>query len=109
MRRTAVFILSAAINVSTIPAIAAESMSIRKSGVASWETAVSQSTDVGDTEKSCRDYAASFHESVMRQVAARLAGGGRTLIVLDTVIDGFNDLFATRCGDFRQRQPARAR
>ena len=99
MRRTAVFIVSAAINASMISAIAAESMSIRKIDVASWETAVSQSTDVGDTEKSCRNYAASFHKSVMRrQAAARLAGGGRTLILLNSVIDGFNDLFATKCG-----------
>jgi hypothetical protein len=101
MRRTAVLIVSAAINASTIPTVAAESTSIKDIDPPSARqtTAVSQSTDAANTEKTCRGYAASFEESVMRrQAAARLAGGERTLILLDSVINGFNDLLATNCG-----------
>jgi hypothetical protein len=101
MRRTAVLIVSAAINASAIPTVAAESTSIKDIGVPSARraTAVSQSTDTADTEKTCLGYAASFQESVMRrQASARIAGGDRTLILLDSVIDGFNDLLARKCG-----------
>jgi hypothetical protein len=100
MRRTAVLILSAAINLSTIPAVAAGSTSIKDTDIlhARRVTLVSQATDAADKEKTCRGYVVSFQESVMRrQVAARLAGGARTLILLDSVINGFNDLLATKC------------
>jgi hypothetical protein len=100
MRTTAVLIVSAAINASTIPAVAAET-SIKDIDVlgARRATAVSQSTDATDTEKTCRGYAASFQRSEMRrQAATRLADGGRTLILLDSVINGVNDLLATKCG-----------
>jgi hypothetical protein len=47
----------------------------------------------------CRAYAASFYESVtLRQTAARCADGQRNLAVLDSEVNAFNDLLATRCG-----------
>jgi hypothetical protein len=101
MRKTAVLIASAVISGSTIPAVAAQSTSIKDIDIpgARRVTAVSQSVDAADTEKTCRGYVASFQESVMRrQAAAKLAGGERAVILIDSVINGFNDLLATKCG-----------
>ena len=97
MRRIAVLIVSAAINASTIPAVAAE-----KDVDASWARSAmvhSQAASATDNEKACRAYAASFYESVMlRQAAAIRVDGARTLLMLDTVINAFNDLLAAKCG-----------
>ena len=101
MRRIAVLIASAAINASTIPAVAAEYTSnktIYASGARS-ATIHSRPADAADNEKTCRAYAASFYESVMlRQAAADRVDGAQVLAALDTVINAFNDLFATKCG-----------
>jgi len=102
MRRIAVLIASAAINASAIPAIAAEyplNKGVDASG-ARRATVQSQPVSTADNEKTCRAYAASFYESVMlRQAAASRVDGARVLAVLDTVINGFNDLLATKCSD----------
>ena len=95
MRRIAVLIASAAINASTIPAVAAEYTSNKDI----WGTVQSQSANAADKEKACRAYAASFYESVMlRQAAANRVDGERVLAVLDSAINAFNDLLATKCG-----------
>jgi len=92
MRRIAVLIASAAINASTIPAVAAESSNKNM-------TVHSQPADATDNEKTCRAYAASFYESVMlRQGAAKRVDGAQVLAALDSVINAFNDLLATKCG-----------
>src|SRR5215475_664918 len=100
MRRIFVLIASAVINASTIPALAAEctsSKDIDASRVRS-ATVRCQPVNVTDNEKICRAYAASFYESVMlRQAAARRVDGERVLIVLDSVINAFNDLLAMKC------------
>ncbi len=97
MRRIAILIASAAINASTIPAVAAE-----KDVDASWARPAmvhSQAANVADNERACRAYAASFYESVMRrQAAAGRVDGARVLSALDSVINAFNDLLATKCG-----------
>ena len=101
MRRIAVLIASAAINASTIPAVAAECTSIKDidASRSRWEMLRSQPAKAADKEKTCRAYAASFYESVtLRQAAAGCADGGRNLAVLDSEINAFNDLLATRCG-----------
>ena len=101
MRRIAVLIASAAINASMIPAVAAECTSNKDIGASCtrWATVQSQPANAVDKEKSCRAYAASFYQSVMlRQVAARRVEGARVLVALDSVINGFNDLLATKCG-----------
>src|SRR5215813_13674111 len=100
MRRIAVLIASAAIKASTIPAVGAECTSIKATDAscARRSTVQSQPADAADKEKSCRAYAASFYESVMlRQVAAKRADGERVLAALDSVINAFNDLLATKC------------
>ena len=97
MRRIAVLIASAAINASTIPALAAECGS-NKEFCARWTAVQSQPADDASKEKTCRAYAASFYESVMlRQVAARRVDGAPVLAALDSVINAFNDLLATKC------------
>ena len=98
MRRIAVLIASAAINVSTISAVAAECTSNKE--FCARRTAVQgEQADAVSKEKTCRAYAASFYESVMlRQAAASRVDGARVLTALDSVINAFNDLLATKCG-----------
>jgi len=101
MRRIAVLIASAAINASTIPAVAAECTSNKDidASCTRWATVQSQPANAAEKEKSCRAYAASFYQSVMlRQVATQRVDGTRVLAALDSVINAFNDLLATKCG-----------
>jgi len=101
MRRIAVLIASAAINASTIPALAAECTSIKDidASRSRWELLRSQPAKAADRERICRAYATSFYESVtLRQAAARCADGERDLALLDSEINAFNDLLATKCG-----------
>ena len=98
MRRAAAVIASVAIISSSTFAFAAECTS-SKEFCSRWAAAQSQPADATDRDKSCRAYAASFYESVMlRRVAAERVDGARVLIALDSVINAFNDLLATRCG-----------
>jgi phage gp37-like protein len=101
MRRITVLIASALINASTIPGLAAESTSNKdvKPAPAVSATVHGKAADAADNEKTCRAYAASFYESVMlRQASASRVDGARVLAALDSVIDAFNDLLATKCG-----------
>lgn len=101
MRRICVLIASVVIHASTIPALAADCTANKDidASCTRWPTMQSQPTSVEDKEKSCRGYAASFYRSVMlRQVAASRVGGERELAALDSVINAFNDLLATKCG-----------
>jgi hypothetical protein len=101
MRRILVLIASAAINASTIPAVAAECTSIKDidASRSRWELLRSQPDKAADREKTCSAFAASFYESVtLRQAAASCAAGGRNLAALDFEINAFNDLLATKCG-----------
>jgi hypothetical protein len=100
MRRIAVLIASAAISASTIPAVAAECTSNKDidASCTRWATVQSQPANAAEKEKSCRAYAASFYQSVMlRQVATQRVDGARVLAALDSVINAFNDLLATKC------------
>jgi hypothetical protein len=101
MRRIAVLIASAAINASTIPAVAAECTSNKDidASCTRWATVQGQPANAAEKEKSCRAYAASFYQSVMlRQVATQRVDGAQVLAALDSVINAFNDLLATKCG-----------
>ena len=98
MRRIAILIVSAVINASTLPAVAAECTS-NQEFCARWAAAESQPADAASKEKTCRAYAASFYESVMlRKIAAQRVDGAPVLAALDSVINAFNDLLATKCG-----------
>ena len=102
MRRLAVLIASAAMNVSTIPVLASECAVDRDIDAyrTRWAAVRSKYANAGDKEKICRTYAVLFHEFVMlRQTAASCAQGGRNLALLDSEIDAFNDLLATKCND----------
>jgi hypothetical protein len=100
MKRIAVLIVSAAINASTIPALAAECTSKDINGsCARWATVSSQPANAVDNEKTCHAYAASFYESVvLRKAAANRIDGAQVLALLDSAINAFNDLLATKCG-----------
>jgi hypothetical protein len=101
MRRLLVLVTSAAINASAVPAIAAECTSIKDihASRSRWETLRSQPAREADKVKACRAYAASFYESVtLRQAAATCATGERIIVALDSEINAFNELLATKCG-----------
>ena len=101
MRRITVLIASALISASTIPGLAAESTLNKNVDAAHAVSATvhSQPANAADNEKTCRAYAASFYESVMlRQAAAGRGDGAWVLTALDSVINAFNDLLATKCG-----------
>jgi hypothetical protein len=101
MRRLLVLVASAAINASAVPAIAAECTSIKDidASRSRWETLRSQPAREADKDKACRAYAASFYESVThRQAAATCATGVRNVAALDSEINAFNELLATKCG-----------
>src|SRR5438046_6840887 len=100
MRRISVLIASALINASTIPGLAAESTLNKDVNAARAVSATvhSKPANAADNEKTCRAYA-SFYKSVMlRQAAAGRVDGAWLLIALDSVINAFNDLLATKCG-----------
>jgi hypothetical protein len=101
MTRVTVLIASAAINASAIPAVAAECTSIKDidASRSRWELLRSQPAKTANQETICRAYATSFYESVtLRQAAAKCTDVGRNLAVLDSEINAFNDLLATKCG-----------
>lgn len=101
MSRLIVLIVAAAINASTIAAVASECASNKDvdASRARWEMLRSQPAKVADREKTCRAYADSFYESVtLRQAAAKCLNGERILAALDSEINTFNDLLATKCG-----------
>jgi len=101
MRRISVLIACALINASTIPGLAAESTLNKDVNAARAVSATvhSKPDNAADNEKTCRAYAASFYESVMRrQAAAGRVDGARVLTVLDSVINAFKHLLATKCG-----------
>jgi len=99
MRRITVLIASALINAHTVPGLAAESTLNKDVNAARAVSATvhSKPANAADNEKTCRAYAASHYESVMlRQAAVRR--GAWVLTALDSVINAFNDLLATKCG-----------
>ena len=101
MRRITVLIASALINASTIPVLAVEPTLNKDVAPARAVSATvhSKPVNVADKEKTCRAYTASFYESVMlRQRAAGRVDGAWVLTALDSVVDAFNDLLATKCG-----------
>ncbi len=98
MRRTIVLIASTVIIVSIL-VVAAECKSSKGIDVTRIGSATvrSQPADATDNEKTCRAYAASFYElATLRQAA--YADGKRTLALLDSVINAFNELLAMKCG-----------
>ncbi|MCA6104210.1 hypothetical protein [Bradyrhizobium australafricanum] len=100
MRRITVLIVSALINASTIPRLAAASTLNEDIYAARAVSATlpGKPDNAADNQKTCRAYAASSYDSVMlRQAAAGRVEGARMLIALDSVINAFKHLLATKC------------
>jgi hypothetical protein len=101
MRRTAVFIASALINASIITGLAA-AFTFNKdvnAARAVWATVHSKPDNAANNDEICRAQAASFYDSVIRQQAAiGRIDGARVLTAVDSVIDAFKEVFATKCG-----------
>jgi hypothetical protein len=67
-----------------------------------WAAVRKSPVDLGHIEQSCRSYRSNFFEAVTTRQAASFcrdeADRSRTLDLLDTEIEAFNDLIATQCG-----------
>ena len=100
MRRITVLVVSALINASIIPALAAPTLNKDVFVARAVSASVHSKPDnAADNEKTCRAYAASYYESaVLRQIAAGRADGARLLTAVQSVINAFKDVFATKCG-----------
>jgi hypothetical protein len=103
LTRIVILWASAVISASAIPAVALEctSSSNIAASRARWATVRSQPANAADNEAKCRSYAASFYESVTLRQAAATCGRDtdreQNLAVLDSEIDAFNNLLATKC------------
>ena len=100
MIRFAILLVSATINASTVPAAASQCAS--PTAIAAirthWAAVRSQLSKATDHEAACRAYAASFYDSVTTRQAAVGCTGGADITALDSEINTFNELLATRCG-----------
>ena len=99
--RLAILLTSATINAYTVPAAAASQCASPTAIAATrthWAAVRSQLNKVTDHEAACRAYAASFYESVTTRQAAAGCTADADITALDLVINGFNDLLATKCG-----------
>ena len=100
MIRLAILLASAIFNASTLPAAASQCAS--PTAIAAtrthWVAVRRQFNNATDHEAACRAYAASFYESVTTRQAAVGCIGDTAITALDSEIDSFNDLLATRCG-----------
>jgi len=67
-----------------------------------WAAVRKSNVDPGHSDESCRSYRSNFFEAVTTRQAASICRDGadrsRTLNLLDTEIEAFNDLIATQCG-----------
>jgi hypothetical protein len=101
MIRFAILLTAATINASAIPAAASQCASptaIAAIRTHYWAAVRSQLTKATDREAACRAYAATFYESVTTRQAAAGCTGDAVITALDSVINAFNDLLATKCG-----------
>jgi hypothetical protein len=106
MIRLAIMLTLAVTNASSIPAAASQCVSPTTIAAARTHGAAvrNQLRNAEDQQAACRAYAASFYESVtIRHAAAdcvRVTGHNPVpeIVMLDSEIDAFNDLLATKCG-----------
>jgi hypothetical protein len=101
MIRFAILLTSVTIIASAVPAAALQCASptaIAAVRTHYWAAVRSQLNKAMDHEAACRAYAASFYESVTTRQAAAGCIGDTDITVLDSVINAFNDLLATKCG-----------
>jgi hypothetical protein len=100
MIRLAIVLTLATIDASTVPAAASQCAS--PTAIAAtrthWAAVRSQFRKATDREAECRAYAASFYESVTTRQAAAGCTGDADITGLDSEINAFNELLATKCG-----------
>jgi hypothetical protein len=98
--RLAILIASATLNATTVPAVA--SQCAQPTAMAAtrthWAAVRSQFSKAADRQAACRAYAASFYESVTMRQAAAGCTGYADISALDSEINAFNELLATKCG-----------
>jgi ABC-type Fe2+-enterobactin transport system substrate-binding protein len=101
MMRLATLLTTATINAIAVPAVA--SQCTPPNAIAAtrthWAAIRSQFSKVADREAACRAYATSFYESVTVRQAAAGCTGYADITALDSEINTFNELLATKCGD----------
>jgi len=100
MARIVALVTSMLINATTIPAVASECASMTEIAASRADLTAVRNQQPTDIEKACKAYAESFYRIVVTRQAAAACGVGRQrdLAVLDSEINAFNDLLATRCG-----------
>jgi hypothetical protein len=100
MIRLAILLTSATINASTIQAAASPCVSASDLAATRthWAAIRSRFSKTTDYDAACRAYAASFYELVTTRQAAAGCNGDGDVGALDSEINTFNDLIATRCG-----------
>ena len=100
MIRFFILLASATINAFTLPATASQCMSpIAIAATRThWATVRSQFRNATDRGAACRAYAASFYESVTTRQAAAGCTSAADIATLNSEVDTFNDLLATKCG-----------
>jgi hypothetical protein len=100
MIRLVILLTSVTISASTLPAAASQCAS--PTAIADtrthWAAVRSQFNKATDREAACRAYAASFYETVTTRQAAARCTGDADITALDSEIDAFNELLATKCG-----------
>ena len=99
MIRFAILLTSAAIQAYTVPAAASpcESLTAIAATRTHWAAIRSQLDKATDHEAACRAYAASLYELVTTRQTAAGCTDYPDISALDSEINDFNDLLATRC------------
>jgi hypothetical protein len=99
MTRLAILLTSATITASTIPAAASQCASPTQIAAvrSHWAAIRSDFSRASDHEAACRAYATSFYEMVTTRRAVAGCVGDTDITALDSEINAFNDLLATRC------------
>jgi hypothetical protein len=100
MIRLVILLTSVTISASTLPAAASQCAS--PTAIADtrthWAAVRNQFNKATDREAACRAYAASFYETVTTRHAAARCTSDADITALDSEIDAFNELLATKCG-----------
>jgi hypothetical protein len=100
MIRLVILLTSATINTFTVPAAASQCAAPNAIAATRthWAAIRSQLSKATDRDAACRAYAASFYDSVTTRQAAVGCTGDADITALDSEINAFNELLATRCG-----------
>ena len=100
MIRLVILLTSVTISASTLPTAASqcEALTAIAANRTHWAAVRSQFNKATDREAACRAYAVSFYETVTTRHAAARCTGDADITALDSEVNAFNELLATRCG-----------